>query len=161
MTAGGSAGHGSGADLPPLLLGKNMPKTRAGGVEKASPESAERKGPSRPRAGGVSSARAWAGGAGRAAPGGLLCPPLPPGAGEPACGLSRGAAGPGPSGAPQIIQKSVNLKYSRTLSVFPCALLQTGTRLGIPSVPSSPSCSSVTGSWPEAACLSAFNSQWK
>ncbi|XP_039580441.1 N-lysine methyltransferase KMT5A isoform X1 [Passer montanus] len=52
MTAGGSAGHGSGADLPPLLLGKNMPKTRAGGVEKASPESAERKGPSRPRAGG-------------------------------------------------------------------------------------------------------------
>ncbi|XP_021388440.1 N-lysine methyltransferase KMT5A isoform X3 [Lonchura striata] len=52
MTAGGSAGHGSAADLPPLLLGKNMPKTRAGGVEKASPESAERKGPSRPRAGG-------------------------------------------------------------------------------------------------------------
>ncbi|XP_039936713.1 N-lysine methyltransferase KMT5A isoform X7 [Hirundo rustica] len=52
MTAGGSAGHGSGADLPPLLLGKNMPKTRAGGVEKASPESAERKGPGRPRAGG-------------------------------------------------------------------------------------------------------------
>ncbi|XP_058672556.1 N-lysine methyltransferase KMT5A isoform X2 [Ammospiza caudacuta] len=52
MTAGGSAGHGSGADLPPLLLGRNMPKTRAGGAEKASPESAERKGPSRPRAGG-------------------------------------------------------------------------------------------------------------
>lgn len=58
MTAGGSAGHGSGADLPSLLLGKNMPKTRAGGVEKASPESAERKGSGRPRAGGVSSGRA-------------------------------------------------------------------------------------------------------
>ncbi|XP_051490129.1 N-lysine methyltransferase KMT5A isoform X3 [Apus apus] len=52
MTAGGRAGHGSGADLPPLLLGKNMPKARASGAEEASPESAERKGPGRPRAGG-------------------------------------------------------------------------------------------------------------
>ncbi|XP_074700618.1 N-lysine methyltransferase KMT5A isoform X1 [Strix aluco] len=52
MTAGGRAGHGSGAHLLPLLLGKNMPKARAGGAEKASPESAERKGPGRPRAGG-------------------------------------------------------------------------------------------------------------
>ncbi|XP_017670956.1 PREDICTED: N-lysine methyltransferase KMT5A isoform X1 [Lepidothrix coronata] len=52
MTAGGRAGHGSGADLPPSLLGKNMPKTRAGGAEKASPESADRKGPGRSRAGG-------------------------------------------------------------------------------------------------------------
>ncbi|XP_050174280.1 N-lysine methyltransferase KMT5A isoform X2 [Myiozetetes cayanensis] len=52
MTAGGRAGHGSGAHLPPSLLGKNMPKTRAGGAEKATPESADRKGPGRPRAGG-------------------------------------------------------------------------------------------------------------
>lgn len=65
MTAGGRAGHGSGADLPPLFLGKNMPKARAGGAEEVSPESAERKGPGRPRAGGVSTARAWAGGAER------------------------------------------------------------------------------------------------
>lgn len=93
MTAGGSAGHGSGADLPSLLLGKNMPKTRAGGVEKASPESAERKGSGRPRAGGVSSARAWAGGAGRAAPG--LCCALR----FPRCGIAAVRAAPGSRGA--------------------------------------------------------------
>ncbi|XP_062445681.1 N-lysine methyltransferase KMT5A isoform X2 [Rhea pennata] len=52
MTAGGRAGRGSGAAVPPLLLGKNMPKAGAGGAEEASPESAERKGPGRPRAGG-------------------------------------------------------------------------------------------------------------
>lgn len=82
MTAGGRAGHGSGADLSPLLLGKNMPKARAGGAEEARPESAERKGPGRPRAGGVSGARAWAGGraggVGRASPGVCSRLPLPP-----------------------------------------------------------------------------------
>lgn len=93
MTAGGSAGHGSAADLPPLLLGKKMPKTRAGGVEKASPESAERKGPSRPRAGGVSSARAWAGGAGRAAPGVCRALRFPP------VGRAGVRAAPGSRGA--------------------------------------------------------------
>ncbi|XP_075290971.1 N-lysine methyltransferase KMT5A isoform X2 [Opisthocomus hoazin] len=35
-----------------MAKGKNMPKARAGGAEKASSESAERKGPGRPRAGG-------------------------------------------------------------------------------------------------------------
>lgn len=91
MTAGGRAGHGSGAHLPSLLLGKNMPKARAGGAEEASPESAERKGSGRPRAGGVSSARAWAGGEERVAPGGLPHPPLPPAvrAGWPAGGPGR------------------------------------------------------------------------
>lgn len=62
MTAGGRAGHGSGADLPPLLLGRNMPKARAGGAEEARPESAERKGSGRPRAGGVSTGLAERGG---------------------------------------------------------------------------------------------------
>lgn len=38
-----------------------MPKARAGGAEEASPENAERKGPGRPRAGGVSAARAPSG----------------------------------------------------------------------------------------------------
>ncbi|XP_025914559.1 N-lysine methyltransferase KMT5A isoform X2 [Apteryx rowi] len=35
-----------------MAKGKNMPKAGAGGAEEASPESAERKGPGRPRAGG-------------------------------------------------------------------------------------------------------------
>uniref|UniRef100_A0A8C4UN59 [histone H4]-lysine(20) N-methyltransferase n=1 Tax=Falco tinnunculus TaxID=100819 RepID=A0A8C4UN59_FALTI len=35
-----------------MAKGKNMPKARAGGAEEARPESAERKGPGRPRAGG-------------------------------------------------------------------------------------------------------------
>ncbi|XP_071619415.1 N-lysine methyltransferase KMT5A isoform X3 [Heliangelus exortis] len=49
---------GAGASWPrgrataTMARGKNMPKTRAGGAEKASPENAERKGPGRPRAGG-------------------------------------------------------------------------------------------------------------
>lgn len=54
MTASGGAGHGSDAALPSSLLGRNMPKARAGGAEKASPENAERKSPGRSRAGGVS-----------------------------------------------------------------------------------------------------------
>ncbi|XP_041344851.1 N-lysine methyltransferase KMT5A isoform X1 [Pyrgilauda ruficollis] len=49
----GAGARGRGAAAATAMAGgKNMPKTRAGGVEKASPESAERKGPSRPRAGG-------------------------------------------------------------------------------------------------------------
>ncbi|KAL9834325.1 N-lysine methyltransferase KMT5A [Geothlypis trichas] len=48
----GAPGRGAAAAAAAMARGKNMPKTRAGGVEKASPESAERKGPSRPRAGG-------------------------------------------------------------------------------------------------------------
>ncbi|XP_021268281.1 N-lysine methyltransferase KMT5A isoform X2 [Numida meleagris] len=52
MTAGGGAEHGSEAVLPSSLLGRNMPKARAGGAEKASPENAERKSPGRARAGG-------------------------------------------------------------------------------------------------------------
>ncbi|XP_074410277.1 N-lysine methyltransferase KMT5A [Zonotrichia albicollis] len=47
----GAPGRGAAAAAA-MAGGRNMPKTRAGGVEKASPESAERKGPSRPRAGG-------------------------------------------------------------------------------------------------------------
>lgn len=100
MTAGGRAGHGSGADLSPFFLGKNMPKARAGGAEEARPESAERKGPGRPRAGGVSSARAWAGGRSGASGCRALLPPSAStrGASQPVCGLSRGAAGLGASG---------------------------------------------------------------
>lgn len=97
-------------------------------------------------------------GPGRAERGGRLrgsaVPSASPGAGQPRCGLPRGAAGPGPPGAPPIIHKSVNFRYSRTLSVFLCALPQTGPRFGIPSMPSSPSCSSVTGGWPAGGCLS-------
>lgn len=54
MTAGSGAGHGSDATLTSSLLGRNMPKARAGGAEKANPENAERKSPGRSRAGGVS-----------------------------------------------------------------------------------------------------------
>nr|XP_021388439.2 N-lysine methyltransferase KMT5A isoform X1 [Lonchura striata domestica] len=49
---GAGAPRRAAAAAAAMAGGKNMPKTRAGGVEKASPESAERKGPSRPRAGG-------------------------------------------------------------------------------------------------------------
>lgn len=113
MTAGGRAGHGSGADLPPLFLGKNMPKARAGGAEEASPESVERKGPGRPRAGGVSTARAWAGGAGSGGSWGLLRPPLPPAvrasrrAGRPGARRGRGRLA---SGAPRVVQKSLHFE---------------------------------------------------
>ncbi|XP_030141371.3 N-lysine methyltransferase KMT5A isoform X2 [Taeniopygia guttata] len=49
---GAGAPRRGAAAAAAMAGGKKMPKTRAGGVEKASPESAERKGPSRPRAGG-------------------------------------------------------------------------------------------------------------
>ncbi|XP_074463098.1 N-lysine methyltransferase KMT5A isoform X1 [Larus michahellis] len=48
--AGGCRAPGRAAAV--MAKGKNMPKARAGGAEEASPESAERKGSGRPRAGG-------------------------------------------------------------------------------------------------------------
>ncbi|KAM8993333.1 N-lysine methyltransferase KMT5A isoform 2-T2 [Ara ararauna] len=48
--AGGSRAPGRAA--PGMAKGRNMPKARAGGAEEARPESAERKGSGRPRAGG-------------------------------------------------------------------------------------------------------------
>ncbi|XP_042661032.1 N-lysine methyltransferase KMT5A isoform X2 [Tyto alba] len=49
---GGSGAPGRAAAAAVMAKGRNMPKARAGGAEKASPESAERKSPGRPRAGG-------------------------------------------------------------------------------------------------------------
>lgn len=159
MTAGGSAGHGSGADLPPLLLGKNMPKTRAGGVEKASPESAERKGPSRPRAGGVSSARAWAGGAGRAAPGvgRALRFPL--------VRANRRADCPGEPRGPALREPLKSFRNRLTLStvgLFPCFPVPFRRQaLGSAFPPCHLPRPVVLSQAAGRSCLFAFNSQWK
>ncbi|KAM6297764.1 LOW QUALITY PROTEIN: N-lysine methyltransferase KMT5A [Aegotheles albertisi] len=78
--AGGSCAPG----LAAMAKGRNMRKARVSGAEEASAESAERKGPGRPRAGGVSSP----GLGGRNGAGGRL-----PGSAAPSA-FPRGASGP-------------------------------------------------------------------